>query len=119
MNELILIILAFLVSPYLNSTECVFREDSFKNIRYRCADENGFLKEDSYGRVIDSRTNTYWTKDTFGNIHSSDGTIWRMDSFGNFDSSNGNRWRKDSFENWQSNKNNICREDSFGNLHCK
>lgn len=104
MNEIILIILAFLVSPSLNSTDCTFTEDSFENITYRCGSDTGFLRSDSFGDVTDSRTKTYWREDSFGNIQSSDGVTWRMDSFGNFVSTKGQRWRKDSFRNWVSGK---------------
>lgn len=119
MNELILIILAFISSPSLNSADCVFREDAFNNIQYRCNGETGFLREDSFGTVTDSRSKIRWRKDSFGNIRSSEGITWRKDSFGNFVSSKGDRWRKDSFGNWTSNEDIFCREDSFGNLRCR
>ena len=119
MNELILVLLAFILSPSLNYDNCTFREDSFEYIRYSCDGENGLIIEDSYGNIRDSRTDIFWRKDSFGNIRSSDGMIWRNDSHGNFVSNKNNRWRKDSFGNWRSNDGMICRKDSFDSLHCQ
>lgn len=119
MNEFIFIILAFVASPLLTSADCTFSDDAFGNIRYQCGDTRGFLREDSFGNVTDSRTKTTWRKDSFGNINSSEGTTWRTDSFGNFTSDKGGLWRKDSFGKWISNDGVSCRMDSFDNIRCR
>jgi len=119
MNELIFIILAFISSTSIISTDCVFRKDAFDNIRYRCDGETGYLREDVFGKVTDSRSNISWKKDVFDNIRSSDGKVWRLDTFGNFVSNEGDRWHKDAFGSWLSNKGIYCREDVFENFRCR